>query len=52
MPTTPPPEPDRNNDYKLWLWVAGAFIVLIAAWTFLIIMAQENQPAVISIEAP
>jgi len=36
----------------LWLWVIAAFVVLISAWTALIIIAVENKPEIIEIEKP
>ncbi len=37
---------------SLWIWVVLAFVVLIAAWTALIVIATENQPEIIEIETP
>jgi cytochrome c-type biogenesis protein CcmH/NrfF len=44
-----------TNDPKslsLWLWVLLAFLLLIGAWTTLIIIAKRNQPQKIELEAP
>jgi len=32
-----------------WLWVVAAFVVLIAAWTVLIILGSKNAPERIEI---
>jgi hypothetical protein len=37
---------------SLWLWVILAFVVLITAWTALIIIAASNQPEMIEIQEP
>jgi len=37
---------------SLWLWVLLAFLILISAWTALIIIATGNQPEIIEIETP
>ena len=45
----------RANDspsLSLWLWVLLAFLLLIGAWTTLIIIAKRNQPQMIELEAP
>lgn len=36
----------------LWLWVVLAFLLLITAWTTLIIIAKRNQPQKIELEVP
>ena len=36
----------------MWLWVIAAFLLLIAAWTTLIVIAASNQPELIEIEQP
>jgi flagellar basal body-associated protein FliL len=36
----------------LWIWVIVAFVILISAWTGLIIIASKNQPEVIEIQKP
>jgi len=44
-----------TNDQKslsLWLWVLLAFLLLIGAWTTLIIIAKRNQPQRIEIDSP
>ena len=44
-----------TNDPKsrsLWLWVLAAFLLLIGAWTTLIIIAKRNQPQKIELETP
>ena len=51
------PEPRTQNDTNkgarnLWIWVLIAFLVLISAWTALIIIATRNQPEIIEIETP
>jgi hypothetical protein len=43
-------EPSPLSGRKLWLWVIIAFMVLITAWTTLIIIAARNQPELIEIE--
>jgi len=35
---------------SLWVWVVIAFLVLISAWTTLIIIAANNQPEMVEIE--
>lgn len=35
---------------SLWVWVIIAFLVLISAWTTLIIIAANNQPEMVEIE--
>lgn len=37
---------------SLWIWVILAFLVLIAAWTTLIVIASSNQPEIIEINSP
>jgi len=37
---------------NLWLWVIIAFMVLIAAWTTLIVIAAKNQPELIEVQNP
>ena len=34
----------------LWFWVVLAFVVLISAWTALILIASRNQPEIIQLE--
>lgn len=34
----------------LWIWVILAFLLLIAAWTTLIVIATRNQPEVIEVQ--
>ena len=47
-----------TNDRKprsartLWLWVILAFLLLIGAWTTLIIIAKRHQPQKIELETP
>jgi hypothetical protein len=36
----------------LWIWVILAFLVLISAWTGLVVTAIRNQPEVIEIHQP
>ncbi len=42
---------DRNSR-SLWLWVILAFLVLLGAWTALVIIAKRNQPEKIELETP
>ena len=47
----------RNNTMgkgarSLWIWVIIAFVVLISAWTALIVIAARNQPEMIEIQKP
>ena len=45
------PEPKGSKGSRnLWLWVIIAFLVLIAAWTTLIVIAANNQPELVEIE--
>ncbi len=37
---------------NLWLWVLLAFLILIGAWTALIIIAKHHQPQKIELETP
>jgi len=46
METETPPR--RSN--RLFIFVTLIFLILIAAWTFLIVTAVENQPEVIEVE--
>ena len=42
-----------TNDRKsrsLWLWVLVAFLLLIGAWTALIIIAKRHQPQKIEVQ--
>lgn len=41
-----------KSSRSLWLWVVLAFLVLIAAWTTLIVIAANNQPELVEIESP
>ncbi|MFO7723966.1 MAG: hypothetical protein R6V45_00335 [Oceanipulchritudo sp.] len=36
----------------LWIWVILAFVILISAWTTLILIAVQNQPERIEIQEP
>jgi len=36
----------------LWIMVVLAFLLLISAWTMLILVASANQPELIEIEKP
>lgn len=46
-------QPASNKGARnLWIWVLVAFLVLISAWTALIIIATKNQPEIIEIETP
>lgn len=35
---------------NLWFWVILAFLILITAWSTLIVIAARNQPELIEIE--
>jgi hypothetical protein len=35
---------------SLWLWVILAFLVLIGAWTTLVIIAKRHQPTKIELQ--
>jgi hypothetical protein len=41
-----------SNARSLWIWVVLAFVILISAWTALIIIASKNQPELIEIQEP
>jgi len=43
---------DKPKARSLWLWVVLAFVILISAWTTLIIIAARNQPELVEIETP
>jgi hypothetical protein len=42
----------KTGSRTLWIWVILAFVLLISAWTTLIIIASKNQPEVIEIKEP
>lgn len=42
----------RKSSRILWLWVILAFLLLISAWTALILIAAANQPELIEIQKP
>ena len=42
----------KKGARSLWIWVILAFVVLVSAWTFLIVVASRNQPEVIEIQEP
>ncbi|MBC2594790.1 hypothetical protein H5P28_11015 [Ruficoccus amylovorans] len=43
--------PSRRCFFKtLWFWVVLAFILLIAAWTTIIMIAVKNGPAAVDLE--
>ncbi|NDV60862.1 hypothetical protein G0Q06_00180 [Puniceicoccales bacterium CK1056] len=42
----------KAGSRSLWVWVILAFVILISAWTCLIIVASKNQPEVIEIQEP
>jgi len=48
----PHSSPGKKGARSLWVWVILAFLVLIAAWTALIIIAVGNKPEIIEIEEP
>lgn len=49
--TTPAESPRRRCFFKtLWFWVVLAFILLIAAWTSIIMIAVKNGPAAVDLE--
>lgn len=37
---------------SLWVWVILAFLLLIGAWTSIILIATKNQPELIEIDTP
>ena len=41
-----------SSSRSLWLWVILAFVVLVGAWTTLIIIAANNQPELVEIQQP
>lgn len=41
-----------SNARSLWIWVILAFVILISAWTALILIAAKNQPELIEIQEP
>jgi hypothetical protein len=42
----------KRGSRNLWLWVIIAFMILITAWTTLIVIAAKNQPELIEIQNP
>ncbi len=46
------PSEKMRSSRSLWVWVVIAFIVLICAWSALIVIATRNQPELIQIETP
>jgi len=48
--TTAPAKVEKSGFRVLWVWVVLAFVVLITAWTALIIIAVNNKPEIIEIE--
>jgi hypothetical protein len=42
----------KQGARSLWVWVVIAFLILISAWTTLIIIAANNQPEMVEIETP
>jgi hypothetical protein len=46
-PTDPAPKKKRG---WLWLWVTGAFVLLITSWTLLILIAVRNAPEKVPLE--
>lgn len=42
----------KASGRSLWIWVILAFLILISAWTGLIIIASKNQPEMIEIQEP
>lgn len=46
------PSKPRGNARSLWFWVILAFVILISAWSLLIVIASRNQPEVIEIQEP
>lgn len=46
------PAPSKGGFRSLWIWVILAFLLLIGAWTGIILIATKNQPELIEIEAP
>jgi len=46
------PNQKKNRSRSLWVWVVLAFVILISAWTTLIIVAAGNQPEIVEIETP
>lgn len=40
----------KKGDRSLWIAVIAAFVILISAWTFLIVTAVNNQPEVIEVQ--
>lgn len=47
--SVPSPAPRSRS---LWIWVILAFLVLISAWTGLILVAVRNQPEVVEVNVP
>ena len=37
---------------NLWLWVVLAFLILLGAWTALVIIAKRNQAERIELKSP
>ena len=42
-------DPKPRSTRTLWLWVIIAFLILIGAWTTLVVIAKRNQPQKIEI---
>ncbi len=43
---------EKGGARILWTWVIAAFVVLIAAWILLIVIATTHQPELIEIKTP
>lgn len=44
-------EKRKSNPWKLlWVWVIGAFALLIGAWSWLIVTASDNAPEAIPLQ--
>ena len=40
----------KRGARSLWFWVVLAFVILIGAWTTLILIASRNKPEVIEVD--
>ncbi|MGE9292262.1 MAG: hypothetical protein ACQKBW_01495 [Puniceicoccales bacterium] len=52
MSTAPAPTTARRRSLlqSLWFWVVLAFLLLIGAWTTIIMIATKNRPANVELE--
>jgi hypothetical protein len=41
----------RRKDYKLWIWVVFAFVIISLAWAYIIYVSSVNKPQVLEVES-